>query len=1172
MYIARCLRIVGGLLILCLLSTAPNTARATEGEELDQLMLKVHQLIANDKYREAEPLARQFVQRVERSPNANIRSPKIIALALGYLGESLYFQKKTAEAEKHQRRALALCEKGLGEDDPATAEAQGDLARTLTATSRFAEAEDLFKRAIATQEKKSQDPEIRDKLGDTYKNLAGLYADLNRFAEAEPLYKRSIAIFKELQGEDDLHAARITHNLAILYSEMGRLEESERLEHEALAVMEKRLGPNDPQLSYIINSLALRAEERNNYAEAEKLLQRTVALASQKNGPDDIEVASCYNNFGNLYTRWGKYRDAKENFERALAIEEKALGPNSLDVATVLNNLSVVYLDLGRLPEAEQLLRRALKIQEAVLGEFHGATAHSLTNLGAIYATQGRYAEAEALHKRALAVREKVFGPDHPGVALSAYNLAHIYHRAGRNAEAEPLVKRSLAIRRKAYGEEHRDVASSLIALSSFYSDSGRYEEADAALQTALRIQEKLLGPDHESVASTFVSIAAIRRHQQCYDEAESLAKKALAITEKALGGNHADCAFTCSSLAETYLEQERFADAEPLLDRGIQLTERGHVYPSLQCALYEMRAKVAWHDKRASDALNDLRRAMEIAEQMRGQASGAAHERAASFSQYASAFELMVRWQAELGDVSEALSAIERGRARGLLDDMQAAGVDLQAGRSTAEREQLAQRELDLKSRIGELEKEVDNAPPEKRAAQEKLLADAREALYEFNRDQRSTSPVYRSLLTVGANPVRLRQLQRTLSDTQGLMLIYALSDEDAFVLVVRGDTARLEKLQLTDQQALALAVEAGPLSRKRLDEALAGVKDRPGVIPQLSHSRAGAAPVAALSGLWEALIPEQERNELTSGHFERLIVVPDGPLSLLPFETLVVENSARPKYLLDLGPALFYAPSATVLFNLSEERKSAEDRTKEPLLTVADPNYPQTAVAMKRGAAPAKAPVELTAKARYAGLGGTLNRLPYTGQESRWLAKSFQEHGLTALALLGAQATEAAVRQQVVGREIIHLACHGLTDQEHANFFGALALTPNKPSDPADDGFLTLPEIYELNLKGCELAILSACETNYGPQQQGEGVWALSRGFLVAGSRRVVASNWLVDDEAAASLISYFAAGIAQQQAKGEKVDYARALQEAKRWVRKQAKWQSPYYWATFELIGPN
>src|SRR4029079_6424834 len=134
-------------------------------------------------------------------------------------------------------------------------------------------------------------------------------------------------------------------------------------------------------------------------------------------------------------------------------------------------------------------------------------------------------------------------------------------------------------------------------------------------------------------------------------------------------------------------------------------------------------------------------------------------------------------------------------------------------------------------------------------------------------------------------------------------------------------------------------------------------------------------------------------------------------------------------------------------------------------------------------------------------------------------------------------------------------------------------LALTPGaKAGNPADDGFLTLPEIYELNLKGNELAILSACQTNYGPEQRGEGVWALSRGFLVAGSRRVVASNWLVDDEAAACLVSVFGEGLAEGEKSGARTDYAAALHGAKRWVRQQQKWRSPYYWGTFVLVGPN
>jgi CHAT domain-containing protein len=146
-------------------------------------------------------------------------------------------------------------------------------------------------------------------------------------------------------------------------------------------------------------------------------------------------------------------------------------------------------------------------------------------------------------------------------------------------------------------------------------------------------------------------------------------------------------------------------------------------------------------------------------------------------------------------------------------------------------------------------------------------------------------------------------------------------------------------------------------------------------------------------------------------------------------------------------------------------------------------------------------------------------------------------------------------------------------LVDNQFGNFFGALALTPGNrgAENSADDGFLTLPEIYALNLKGCEAAILSACQTNYGPQQRGEGVWALSRGFLVAGSRRVIASNWLADDAAAASLVSIFCSHLAKQRQANEPLDYAKALHEAKRWVRKQEKWRQPYYWGSFVLIGP-
>jgi CHAT domain-containing protein len=341
-------------------------------------------------------------------------------------------------------------------------------------------------------------------------------------------------------------------------------------------------------------------------------------------------------------------------------------------------------------------------------------------------------------------------------------------------------------------------------------------------------------------------------------------------------------------------------------------------------------------------------------------------------------------------------------------------------------------------------------------------------------------------------------------------------------------------------------------------------------GVLQLLGKPASAASATDKLAALWRVLVPADVRKALTGGTAKRLIVVPDGPLALLPFETLVVRSGRSAQYLLDAGPPVLYGPSAAVLYNLAARTPSKRSE-REPVLTVGNPAYGRgTTQAASVGPGVLG---DLGSRSRYGAVGGKLLPLPYSGLESKWVADAFNNQGLTAVRLEGPQATKANLKSLLAGRRVVHLACHGLTDDAYGNFFGALALTPGPhPNDASDDGFLTLAEIYQLNLKGCDLAILSACETNYGPQQQGEGVWALSRGFLVAGARRVVASNWLVDDEAAATLINYFCGCLAEAEKKGGPADYAEALRKAKRAVRQQDKWKDPYYWGTFVLVGPS
>jgi CHAT domain-containing protein len=109
---------------------------------------------------------------------------------------------------------------------------------------------------------------------------------------------------------------------------------------------------------------------------------------------------------------------------------------------------------------------------------------------------------------------------------------------------------------------------------------------------------------------------------------------------------------------------------------------------------------------------------------------------------------------------------------------------------------------------------------------------------------------------------------------------------------------------------------------------------------------------------------------------------------------------------------------------------------------------------------------------------------------------------------------------------------------------------------------------EIYGLDLRDCDLAVLSACETNVGPQAPLEAGVTLAGAFLSAGARRVVASHWSVDDDSTAELMGTFFDEI---MTRGKKpLSYAQALQQARLRLRRTEKWESPYFWAPFVLIG--
>src|SRR5205814_1909947 len=136
--------------------------------------------------------------------------------------------------------------------------------------------------------------------------------------------------------------------------------------------------------------------------------------------------------------------------------------------------------------------------------------------------------------------------------------------------------------------------------------------------------------------------------------------------------------------------------------------------------------------------------------------------------------------------------------------------------------------------------------------------------------------------------------------------------------------------------------------------------------------------------------------------------------------------------------------------------------------------------------------------------------------------------------------------------GQRIVHLATHGFVTERRGDVLAGLVLAADTTGAEAtdSDGLLQLFEIYGLKLD-CDLAVLSACETARGPRVAGEGVFALSRGFLTAGASRVVASLWPVEDASTAKLMGTLFREVAGAERRKRDVDWALALRDAKRGV---------------------
>lgn len=298
------------------------------------------------------------------------------------------------------------------------------------------------------------------------------------------------------------------------------------------------------------------------------------------------------------------------------------------------------------------------------------------------------------------------------------------------------------------------------------------------------------------------------------------------------------------------------------------------------------------------------------------------------------------------------------------------------------------------------------------------------------------------------------------------------------------------------------------------------------------------------------------------------RLIVVPNGPLSSLPFGTLLTNSPTSEDYRtapwLANRMAITNAPSVVSFVNLRSTRPAIAP--PKPFLGIANPRFAGLPPVVPIGNTQTCNPEGIALPGRFE----DLEQLPDTIDEVTSVIASLGIKG--AELFTDGKAKESVFRSEALGQyNIIYIATHAVMPGEVACQREpgiALARPSEMASSRAQDGFLDASEVAALQI-AANLVVLSACNTAVGGNatvQQGDALSGLAESFFIAGARSLLVTHWQVPSAATASLMRDMFSAIGDDRT----LATDRALQRAQLQAISNSDTAHPFFWGAFSFVG--
>ncbi len=498
-----------------------------------------------------------------------------------------------------------------------------------------------------------------------------------------------------------------------------------------------------------------------------------------------------------------------------------------------------------------------------------------------------------------------------------------------------------------------------------------------------------------------------------------------------------------------------------------------------------------------------------------------------------------------------QALQASEKSRSRSLLETLRLSEANFtkDANPQILEKEKETRNLLSLKTnKLTELlssnavQAEIDKIDDERRTLENELEI--------IKADIKQQSPIYSAIKN--PPPFDVAEFQQNILDEKTVLLEFALGEKESYLWLV------------SKNEVSSFVLPSRNVIENRIDKLLETFEakqnlptDSPEIYLQKNEDLDNF--FASESKLLSNDLLEQVVDKLTD---KRLIIVPDGKLSLLPISALPSPNSDE---LMIVSNEIIYEPSASLL-NILPNLQTAKQLPTKDLLVFADPVFSNSDSRFTQNTEEKNSIFEVLGlnlrDFRIVDSNGFIKRLPASQKEAESIAETVGSSRTEIASGFGAN-RERVIKSNISDYRMLHFATHGLIDIKRPEV-SSIVLSTFDENGNNIEGFLRLQDIYSLNLAS-DLVVLSACESGVGKDVKGEGLMSMNNAFLQAGAKSVVSSAWKVDDNATALMMSNFYSNLID---KG--LTPSEALRQAQIKLSKSAQYKSPFFWAAFTVQG--